>query len=83
MNPVKTCLLILSLNVVNVMGGLLTYGVCQSGCNVAWGSCYAALGLVAGASTGGAALPPAAVACNTQQGVCMAACAWMSLTNPF
>ena len=46
MNPVKTCLLILSLNVVNVLGGLLTYGVCQSGCNVAWGSCYAGLYII-------------------------------------
>ncbi|UJR18668.1 hypothetical protein I4U23_005576 [Adineta vaga] len=51
------------------------YGLCQTACNAAWVSCYASVGLVAGASTGGAALPLAAIGCNSLQGVCMASCA--------
>ena len=29
------------------------YGLCQTACNAGWVACYAAAGLVAGASTGG------------------------------
>ncbi|CAJ0842610.1 10517_t:CDS:2, partial [Entrophospora sp. SA101] len=56
--------MIISTSQVNA--GLLAYGLCQTACNAAWVSCYAAAGIVAGA-TGGAALPPAAIACNVAQ----------------
>ena len=62
------------------LAGLATYGACQTGCNTAWVGCYAALGLAAGTVTGGAAAPAVVVACNTQQGLCMAACAAMVLS---
>nr|CAG8456294.1 2747_t:CDS:2 [Entrophospora candida] len=55
--------------------GPLAYGCCQTACNLAWVSCYAASGLTAGKLTGGAALPEAALACNVCQGVCMTVCA--------
>ncbi|KAL6758655.1 hypothetical protein V8C86DRAFT_1787664 [Haematococcus lacustris] len=50
---------------------LATYGACQSGCNIAVASCYT----VAGGVFGVAAIP----ACGAAQGVCMAACAQMTL----
>lgn len=55
--------------------GLVSYGMCQTACNAAWVTCYASAGLIAGATTAGAALPAAAITCNTIQGVCMASCA--------
>ena len=39
-----------------------------------WVACVAAAGGVAGVSTGGAGVPAAILACNSAQGVCMAAC---------
>lgn len=61
-----------------IFSAFASYGACQTGCNTAWVSCYAAAGLVAGTVTAGAAIPAAAAACNTAQGVCMAACAKMA-----
>ncbi|RUP43601.1 cysteine-rich protein [Jimgerdemannia flammicorona] len=63
-------------------GSILLYGLCQTACNAAWVSCYAAAGLVAGAATGGLGIPAAAIACNIGQGVCMASCA-ASFLVPF
>ena len=54
--------------------GPLAYGVCQTGCNTVWVACVAAAGGTAGVSTGGVGVPAAILACNTAQGVCMAAC---------
>ena len=53
----------------------MSYGACQTACNAGVVACYSAAGLTFGAATGGAALPAAALACNTAQGSCMAACA--------
>ncbi|RHZ44576.1 hypothetical protein Glove_718g57 [Diversispora epigaea] len=66
-------LLLISFN--NVSAGPFAYALCQTACNMGWCSCYAAIGLTAGAATGGVALPAGAVACNVVQGVCMASCA--------
>ena len=60
---------------------LPVYGLCQTGCNTAWVACYAAAGLVAGTVTAGAAVPAAALTCNAQQGLCMAACAAMTIAG--
>ena len=57
------------------MASLVSYGACQTACNAGVVACYSAAGLTFGAATGGAALPAAALACNTAQGSCMAACA--------
>ena len=62
------------------LAGLATYGFCQSGCNASWVGCYAALGLIAGTTTAGVGAPAVVVACNAQQGLCMAACAAMVLS---
>ena len=60
---------------------IAVYGICQTGCNAAWVACYGAAGIVAG--TVGPAAPPTILAaagyCNAQQGVCMAACASMTV----
>lgn len=67
-------------------GGILSaiagYGVCQTGCNGGWVMCVAAAGGIAGVSTGGVAVAPAILACNVLQGICMAACAGMTLIAP-
>ncbi|GFH17887.1 uncharacterized protein HaLaN_14609, partial [Haematococcus lacustris] len=56
------------------LGALAAYGACQTGCNTVVCACYAALGVTFGA-VGVAAIP----ACGAAQGVCMAACAQMTL----
>ena len=48
--------------------------LCYGACGVAWASCYAAAGLVAGTGTAGAGAPAAALACNAAEGTCMMAC---------
>ena len=54
--------------------GLAAYGICQSGCNAVWVACVAAAGGTAGVSTGGVGVPPVILACNSANGICMAAC---------
>ena len=54
--------------------GPAAYGICQTGCNTDWVACVGAAGGIAGVSTGGAGVSAAILACNTAQGVCMAAC---------
>ena len=44
--------------------GLISYGVCQTGCNTLVVACYAAAGFTFGTVTGGAATPAVIVACN-------------------
>jgi hypothetical protein len=67
-------LVVLCMQPRSVDAGLLTYGICQSGCNFSWCACCTAAGGIAGVTTGGAAVPAAILACNGFQGVCMAAC---------
>ena len=74
MNKALPLLLMMMIAAHQCEGGLLAYGICQSGCNAAWVACVAAAGGTAGVSTGGAAVPAAILACNAAQGVCMAAC---------
>jgi len=70
------CVLIMSLLILScVEAGPLSYGACQTGCNAVWVACVSAAGGVAGVSTGGAAVPPAILACNAANGVCMTMCA--------
>ena len=54
--------------------GLLSYGICQTGCNAVVVACYAGAGLTFGTITAGAGIPAAGVACNSALGVCMAGC---------
>ncbi|PRW32660.1 cell envelope integrity [Chlorella sorokiniana] len=58
------------------------YGACQTACNVAWVSCYAGTGLIAGTVTAGLGAPEMALACNAAQGLCMTACAGGLLLSP-
>lgn len=67
-------LLVNSLLTREARPGPLAYGICQTGCNAVWVACVAAAGGVAGVSTGGAGVPASILACNSAQGVCMAAC---------
>ena len=60
--------------------GLLAYGICQTGCNVIWGACYAAAGATAGTVISTPATPLVILACNAAQGTCMTACAAVALT---
>ncbi|PAA85965.1 hypothetical protein BOX15_Mlig019107g3 [Macrostomum lignano] len=65
-----------------LFGALFGYGICQTGCNTVWVACVTAAGGVAGVSTGGTAVPAAILACNAAQGVCMAACASVTIAGP-
>ena len=62
--------------------GLLSYGICQSGCAAIVVSCYAAGGSVFGTVTAGAATPAVITACNTAFGTCSAKCAAVTLLAP-
>ncbi|KAF9237865.1 hypothetical protein BU15DRAFT_75666 [Melanogaster broomeanus] len=62
------------------MAGPLAYGLCQTGCNVLVGSCYAAAGFTFGVTI--VAAPPAIMACNAGLGTCMATCATVALLAP-
>ena len=59
---------------VVVDAGLAAYGICQTGCNALVVACYGAAGFTFGTVTAGVGVPAAIVTCNTQLGVCMAAC---------
>ncbi|THH07108.1 hypothetical protein EW145_g3608 [Phellinidium pouzarii] len=61
-----------------VLGGPLAYGVCQTGCNVAAGTCYAAAGFTFGTVLVATA-PASIMACNALLGSCMVACAGMAI----
>ncbi|KAI6102071.1 hypothetical protein EDD16DRAFT_1647392 [Pisolithus croceorrhizus] len=63
------------------MAGPIAYGICQTGCNVVAGACYAAAGVTFGTVAAPAA-PPLVVACNAALGTCMAACAATALLAP-
>lgn len=60
---------------------LTAYGLCQTGCNTVAVACYAAAGATFGTVTAGAAIPAAVVACNAALGVCMAACAGITIAG--
>ena len=74
MNAVVKSFIMLALLTSTAHSGPLAYGICQTGCNTVWVACVAAAGGVAGVSTGGTAVPAAILACNSAQGLCMAAC---------
>jgi hypothetical protein len=54
--------------------GLLSYGICQSGCNAVVVACYGAAGFTFGTVTAGAGIPAAIIGCNAGLGTCMVAC---------
>jgi hypothetical protein len=71
---VKAILLLLSLLSHVAVGGPLTYGICQTGCNFLAVACYASAGFVFGTVTAGAGTPAVIVGCNAALGFCMASC---------
>ncbi len=79
LKPIFFVLVLAASLLQNADGGPIAYGFCQAGCCTAWVACYAAAGLVAGTVTAGLGAPAAALACNAQQGFCMAACAAMAI----
>ena len=56
-----------------VIAGPLSYGICQSGCNVLAVTCYAAAGATMGV-TFGVSTPASVIACNAGLGLCMTSC---------
>ncbi|KAF9042500.1 hypothetical protein BJ165DRAFT_268954 [Panaeolus papilionaceus] len=64
-----------------VNAGLITYGLCQTGCNTLAVACYAAAGFTFGTIAAPLA-PPAIVACNGALGTCSATCAAITLLSP-
>lgn len=55
--------------------GIISYGICQTGCNAVAVACYAAAEFTFGVPTGGAAVPAVITSCNAALGVCMGVCA--------
>ncbi|KAA1466928.1 hypothetical protein DENSPDRAFT_926240 [Dentipellis sp. KUC8613] len=64
-----------------VMGGPISYAICQTGCNAVVVACYAAAGFQFGTVLAAAA-PASIVACNSALGTCSAACAGITLLAP-
>ena len=54
------------------LGGIIGYGLCQSGCNALVVSCYAAAGFTFGTITGGLGAPAVILGCNAGLGTCIA-----------
>ncbi|ESK93305.1 proteophosphoglycan 5 [Moniliophthora roreri MCA 2997] len=65
-----------------VNGGLIAYGLCQTGCNTVAVACYAAAGFTFGTVVAAIAAPPVILACNAALGTCSAACAATALIAP-
>lgn len=68
------CILVLAMLAPVATSGLLSYGICQTGCNLGAVACYAAAGLTFGTVTFGVGAPAPALACSATQGQCMAMC---------
>ncbi|KAF9528339.1 hypothetical protein CPB83DRAFT_894379 [Crepidotus variabilis] len=75
-------LAILAATTSSVMGGPLSYGLCQTGCNTVAVACYAAAGCVFGTVVAAAAAPAAVLGCNAALGTCSATCATLVLFAP-
>jgi hypothetical protein len=67
-------IIVFTATVLQVCGGPLAYGICQTGCNALVVSCYAAAGFTFGTVTAGAGVPAVIVSCNSALGFCMTAC---------
>lgn len=65
-----------------VIGFMVGYGLCQTGCNTVYVACCAAGGVTAGTFTAGVGVAPAILACSAAQGVCMATCATVCAVAP-
>ncbi|TPX48424.1 hypothetical protein SeMB42_g02996 [Synchytrium endobioticum] len=64
--------------------GIIAYGICQTGCNAAAVSCYAAAGVTFGTMSAGLMAPIAVMGCNAGLSACMATlCVPALVTNPF
>ncbi|EIN12627.1 hypothetical protein PUNSTDRAFT_18994, partial [Punctularia strigosozonata HHB-11173 SS5] len=57
-----------------VSAGPISYGICQTGCNIVAVACYAAAGFTFGTVAAPLA-PPAILGCNAALGTCSAGCA--------
>lgn len=62
-----------------VESGIVSYGVCQTGCNALAVACYAAAGFTMGVPIPGST-PAAIMACNAALGTCMGYCALIIFT---
>ena len=62
--------------------GIMSYGLCQTGCNALYVSCCSAAGVTAGTFTLGVGTPAAVVGCTGALGKCMSACAGVTLLAP-
>ncbi|KIJ22769.1 hypothetical protein M422DRAFT_778434 [Sphaerobolus stellatus SS14] len=75
-------LILITLPITLVQGGIIAYGICQTGCNTVAVACYAGAGFVFGTVVAAPLAPPAIIACNSALGVCSAACAATALIAP-
>ncbi|KAJ4480927.1 hypothetical protein J3R30DRAFT_2380869 [Lentinula aciculospora] len=66
----------------SAQAGIIAYGICQTGCNVAAGACYTAAGFTFGTVVAAPATPAVILGCNAALGTCSAACATVALLAP-
>ena len=74
MNALVKIFIMLALITNTAHSGPFSYGASQAGCNALWMTCVAAVGGVAAATTGGAAVAVALGAGNAGYAICMAGC---------
>jgi hypothetical protein len=74
----NTKLLFFSVSLLFFLGysqaGLLSYGICQTGCNTLHAACYVAVGLTFGTMTAGSAITAVTMGCSSALGVRMSGC---------
>jgi len=66
----------------SVLGGPISYGICQTGCNTVAVACYAAAGFTFGTVVAAAATPAVILGCNVALGTCSSMCATVALFAP-
>ncbi|KAI8601253.1 hypothetical protein EDD21DRAFT_112568 [Dissophora ornata] len=73
-------LLLLAIAPSPAFGGLITYAVCQSYCNVLAVGCYTFFGFTFGTITVGLGTPLVILGCNAMLGTCMSTCILLGFT---
>eukprot|EP00047_Mylnosiga_fluctuans_P000158 m.187887 g.187887 ORF g.187887 m.187887 type:complete len:84 (+) comp10021_c1_seq10:84-335(+) len=81
MPSIHTIAILLLVSALVTEAGLISYGICQSGCAAVVTACYSAAGYTFGVPIPGST-PAAIAACNGAFGLCSKTCAGVTLLAP-
>eukprot|EP00047_Mylnosiga_fluctuans_P000163 m.187983 g.187983 ORF g.187983 m.187983 type:complete len:84 (+) comp10021_c1_seq26:162-413(+) len=81
MPSIHTIAILLLVSALVTEAGLISYGICQTGCAAVVVACYAGAGFTFGVPIPGT-VPAAILACNAAFGACSKACAAVTLLAP-